>query len=268
MTIIARRRRGWRGGVVVPVGTLLLFALVVGSLTWGEPIQRALRERWQPGPWALTESDLPAGAERLPVEPEWVSTVPPHEPAPWRLPGLRYLHSPDLVRRWMPVTGTPGVTAVSGVRHGSVSVYTSVIAHASWYPASHPVGDVYAGSLTERTWPEGVMEQAADAGVTLSSPQRIGEHALDDGDDLAPGWDDYTERAEDEKGYAGFTGIETDPSTGARQRVTVAMTAVSGAVVLVATLAPAHADVPAELEIDALVDRVATKIEAAPPQRH
>lgn len=269
-TPTARRpRRAWRGEIIVPVATLVLVALVVGTLAWGEPLQQALRERWQPGSWALTPADLPPGAEQIPLDPDWVAPYPPHEPAPHLLPGLRYLDSHFLTRGWSPHDEEVEVaTAVSGVQHGPVSVYTSVFTLDPRDPAPHPVGTIYAGSIRDDHWPARVMEHAADAGVELTSLHRIGEHTRGDGGWIAPGWQDYTERDEaaGQKGYAGFAAVETDPATGAQQRVTVVMTAVSGTVVLVATLTPVDAEVPEEMEVDALVARVAAKVAADPPE--
>ena len=263
-----RPRRAWRGEVVVPVAAAALFALVLGALTWGGAIQQALRERWHPGDWALTAADLPPGAEEIVVDPAWVAPSAPHEPVPHLLPGLHYLGSRFLTRDWFPQDGGADVvTAVSGARHGPVSVYTSVFVPDARDPAPHPAGKVYAGSLTDDHWPSRVLDHAAAAGVELTSLRRIGEHTRGDGGWLAPGWQDYVERdrSTGQKGYAGFTAVETDPVTGTRQRVTVVMTAVSGTVVLLATLAPDDATVPAELQVDALVAQVAAKVRADPP---
>ncbi|WP_407319631.1 hypothetical protein UQW22_04185 [Isoptericola halotolerans] len=265
-----RRPRGaWRGEVVVPAATAALFALVLGALTWGGTIQQALRERWHPGDWALTVADLPSGAEEIAVDPAWIGPSAPHEPVPHLLPGLHYLGSHFLTRGLSPDGGADVVTAVSGARHGSVSVYTSVFTPDARDPAPHPVGKIYAGSLTGDHWPARVLDHAAAAGVELTSLRRIGEHTRGDGGWLAPGWQDYGERdrSTGQKGYAGFTALETDPETGARQRVTVVMTAVSGTVVLLATLAPDDSAVPAELHVDALVAQVAAKVRADPPDR-
>ncbi|WP_277207262.1 hypothetical protein [Isoptericola croceus] len=269
MPTTRRRRRTWRGEIIVPVAALVLCALVAGALTWGEPIRQALRERWQPGSWALTTGDLPPGAAQIPVDPGWVVPYPPHEPAPHLLPGLRYLESHFLTRGWSPHDEEVEVaTAVSGVQHGAVSVYTSVFTPDPRDPAPHPIGKIYAGSIRDKHWPDQLIDHAADAGVELTSLRRIGEHTRGAGGWIAPGWQDYTERdtAAGHQGYTGFTAVETDPATGAQQRVTVVMTAVSGTVALVATLAPVDAEVPEELEVDALVARVAEKVVANPPE--
>ncbi|WP_402373102.1 hypothetical protein [Isoptericola rhizosphaerae] len=260
---------------VVLVVLALIAALQVGpgvSAAWHRHREAKLLA-WDPNSWALTVADFPeAAASEIPVDREWLgpwsrdprdgTPRPPNDvvPLPSRVPPLRHLDSWSL-RDAIDVGLHDGELTTSGVSVAGTGVVTSVMAADTWPYSTLTVGDLYWSMLQE--------DSHARDGHEISGFRAVGDRPREEPrDDLTFPWDEYGDRdpSAGVHGYAGFTTVESGPSGADARRVTIVMTIVDGALVLVGTSVPVDAEPAPEVEIPALLDRVAEKIHAAPPE--
>ncbi|PFG41636.1 hypothetical protein ATJ88_0278 [Isoptericola jiangsuensis] len=262
-----------RGEVIVPAVSLTVVALIVATLTWWAPawVQAQAEERdravahlrtWRPDPWTITAADVPQGGV-VPVEDDWLRTGWPGDPTvldPGRVPGLRAV----LANRQSARDADALEGGVQGVRSGPVDVFSRTVV----LPADQGYSPLRAGELFDRlshgvrdalaTAPDGGRPGYVDLG-TLAGPVLTPAHCEQD-ECPAPRGD-----GPDDPPVVTLTGVEVLPSWIEPRRVTTAVTWVEDVVVIVATVSPVGAEVPAELDAEHLLDVLAQKVRDDPP---